>query len=250
MSTLTSWMDRTFYAAYVDSWDNRKFRETVLETINLQHRVLDLGAGRGCLATMNFRDNCTHYAGVDPDEAVFQNRFLHEAKILAPPEYKIPYEDNSFDIVVSNNVIEHVQDANFYFSEVNRVLRPGGHFFAKTPNKYHYVALFASCTPHWFHEFYNNFRGRETRDTFPTVYACNTRRAIRRQAENHGMITEQIEVLEGRPEYLRISLPTYLCGLAYERLVNMSSLFEPMRCVILMHLQKKETEELGSVKAA
>lgn len=243
-------MDRTFYASYVHSWDNFAFRETVLGTLEPHHRMLDLGAGRGGLKAMDFRDKCDFVAGVDPTEAVFQNPFLHEAKILAPPKYVIPYEDNSFDVVVSNNVIEHVQDSDFYFQEVNRVLRPGGHFFAKTPNQYHYVALLARSTPHWFHEFYNKLRGRETHDTFPTVYACNTRRAILQQVSNLEMIAKEVKVVEGRPEYLRISLPTYVCGLAYEKLVNMSSLFEPMRCVILMHLQKKKAEQLEFVKAA
>jgi 2-polyprenyl-3-methyl-5-hydroxy-6-metoxy-1,4-benzoquinol methylase len=37
-----------------------------------------------------------------------------------------PYPDASFDVVVSNQVLEHVADPAFFFSQLRRVLRPGG----------------------------------------------------------------------------------------------------------------------------
>jgi ubiquinone/menaquinone biosynthesis C-methylase UbiE len=38
----------------------------------------------------------------------------------------IPFEDQSFDIVVSNTVLEHVKDLDMVFAEIARVLRPNG----------------------------------------------------------------------------------------------------------------------------
>ncbi len=38
----------------------------------------------------------------------------------------LPYPDNSFDMVFSSHVIEHVPDVNKAISEINRVLKPGG----------------------------------------------------------------------------------------------------------------------------
>ena len=108
------------------------------------------------------------------------NPYLDEAKVQQPPDYAVPYADNTFDIVFSNCVIEHITDARQFFGEVYRVLKPGGIFLAKTPNRHHYVPWLARLTPHWFHEFYNRVRGRETDDTFPTTYACNSRSDILR----------------------------------------------------------------------
>ncbi|MFZ1808163.1 MAG: class I SAM-dependent methyltransferase [Cyclobacteriaceae bacterium] len=44
-------------------------------------------------------------------------------------------ESNSFDTVISFQVIEHIQDDGFFLKEINRVLRPGGKAYLTTPNR-------------------------------------------------------------------------------------------------------------------
>ena len=84
---------------------------------------------------LDFRNHCRFFAGVDPDPAVLTNPYLHEAKLQEPPNYAIPYADETFDVVFSNCVIEHITDACQFFGEVRRVLKPNGLFLAKTPNR-------------------------------------------------------------------------------------------------------------------
>lgn len=238
MMKITRWMDRKFYADFTDCWDDKLLRARVLNLIAGDSRLLDLGAGRGGKSDMDFRGKCRFVAGVDPDEAVTSNPFLDEAKVMVPPHYRIPYPDESFDVVVSNSVLEHVTDMNGFFGEVSRVLKPGGLFVGKTPNRNHYVATAARFTPHRFHRFYNERRGREGRDTFPTVYACNTKRAIVSSASAHGLQVSEVTIVEGRPEYLRMNPVSYAVGLIYERLVNRFRVLERFRCVIMFELAK------------
>jgi SAM-dependent methyltransferase len=47
----------------------------------------------------------------------------------------IPFEDNYFDFIVSNQVIEHVEDLRFTFSEFSRTLKPGGQILSLFPDK-------------------------------------------------------------------------------------------------------------------
>lgn len=47
----------------------------------------------------------------------------------------IPFEDHSFDLVVSNQVIEHVEDLDGVLLELHRVLKPGGAFLSLFPSK-------------------------------------------------------------------------------------------------------------------
>ncbi len=52
---------------------------------------------------------------------------------------RIPVEDASFDVADSLDVLEHVGDADFYLSELIRILRPGGCILLVTPNRLHPV---------------------------------------------------------------------------------------------------------------
>lgn len=58
---------------------------------------------------------------------------LERADVLEP-DRPLPYEDASFDLAVSMDVIEHVLDPVGWLSEVVRVVRPGGRIFLTTPN--------------------------------------------------------------------------------------------------------------------
>jgi SAM-dependent methyltransferase len=188
---------------------------------------------------MNFRTQVAHVADVDVDVAVLDNPFLDSAAIIRMDDGRIPYDDGAFDVVFSDNVLEHLRDPVATLCEVRRVLKPGGVFLAKTPNKWHYMPLVARATPLWFHRFYNRMRGRSESDTFPTVYRCNTRGAVTRVAEAAGMGVEDVVFIEGRPEYLRIAAPTYFLGWLYERFVNSSARFAPLRSVMQVTLRAR-----------
>jgi 2-polyprenyl-3-methyl-5-hydroxy-6-metoxy-1,4-benzoquinol methylase len=47
----------------------------------------------------------------------------------------LPFEKNSFDVVVASHVIEHVMDTNLFLSEINRVLKKRGKAIIVTPNR-------------------------------------------------------------------------------------------------------------------
>jgi ubiquinone/menaquinone biosynthesis C-methylase UbiE len=47
----------------------------------------------------------------------------------------LPYDDNTFDCVVSFQVIEHINDDNLYLKEISRVLKPNGFALITTPNR-------------------------------------------------------------------------------------------------------------------
>lgn len=238
MKSFKEYLDQTYYSDFPTSWDQLLFREYVLQYLTPDSRLLDLGAGRGVSNYLNFQGSCSFIAGADPDCAILKNPYLDEASVLKPPVYLLPYADASFDVVMSANVLEHLTDVDLFFGEVARVLRPGGYFLAKTPNKNHYVCLFSEITPHWFHEWYNRRRGREHQDTFPTTYPCNTKREVIETATRNGFSLSKIMMIEGRPEYLRFNTIPYLFGMIYERVVNRFSSLENFRCVIMFCLKK------------
>jgi SAM-dependent methyltransferase len=239
MRTLISWMDETWYPKFEDHWDDRMLRERILRLLTPESVVLDLGAGAGIVKQMDFRGLARKVCGVDLDPRVLKNPLLDEGRIGNAGV--IPYADGQFDLAFSDNLLEHLDTPCAVFSEVTRVLKPGGVFLFKTPNKWHYMPTIARLTPFRFHQYVNRLRGRAQSDTFPTRYRANTKRAVIRLAENAGLMVERIERIEGRPEYLRMTELTYLVGAAYERLVNTMEVLAPFRILLMGTLRKLGT---------
>ena len=236
MTSLIKRMDDRLYPGAGKNWDDDLFRERVLANLHGKADVLDVGAGAGIVPQMNFKGHARSVAGVDPDPRVVDNPFLDEGRVGVGEE--IPYADASFDVVLADNVLEHLDDPDRVFGEAARVLRPGGRFMAKTPNRSHYMPLIARITPHRFHRWVNRLRGRESEDTFPTRYRANTPADIARLARRAGLEVETIELVEGRPEYLRLTAPTYVVGWMYERLVNRFSALARFRVLLVISLFK------------
>jgi SAM-dependent methyltransferase len=157
MTSITAWVDRTFYPGVERRWDDRLFRDRILSRLRPEHTVLDLGAGAGIVPEMNFKGRVARMCGVDLDPRVAENPLLDEGKIADAG--RIPYPDHTFDVVFADNVMEHLEDPRGVFSEISRVLRPGGLLLFKTPNAMHYMPLIARATPHGFHRFVNRLRG-------------------------------------------------------------------------------------------
>jgi len=187
--------------------------------MNGSAHVLDLGAGAGIVAQMNFKGAVKKVSGIDPDKRVMRNPFLDNA-VIGYGESMPQFESGSIDVVISDNVLEHIGNPGDLFKEIHRVLKPGGYFISKSPNKYYYVAAISKFTPYFIHKIINKKRGRKYEDTFPTHYKLNTKKAQLKHALNAGFKVVEFFSVEGRPEYLRHFGPVYLLGVAYERLVN------------------------------
>jgi SAM-dependent methyltransferase len=240
--SLRSKLDKWLYPRVGDRWDILRFREEALKLIKPGMTVLDLGAGRGALEELRFQGYGAQIWGADIDPVVMINPYLDRAFVTTVKALDgVP--DHSVDLVLSCSVLEHVAEPEALLSELHRVLKPGGVFLAKTPNKFHYMPLVASLTPIWFHKLYNRWRGRDEVDTFPTLYRFNSRRATYRLAATTGFTVEQLWTLESRPEYLRLTPPTYIAGWLYERMVNSLGMTD-LRCVLFMQLQAKDGFQL------
>jgi SAM-dependent methyltransferase len=237
---LLSVLDQKFYPEFTKNWDDYLFRKKLLGLIKRNSCILDLGAGAGIVSAMNFRGVAARVCGVDLDPRVASNPYLDEG--IVADAGRIPYPDQSFDIVFADNVMEHLDQPEEVFKEIARVLRPGGRLLFKTPNRSHYMPLIARITPHRFHRYINRIRGRNETDTFPTRYRCNSPADIKLIAHKAGFSVTDIELIEGRPEYLRMTVPTYLIGLVYERTVNRFNALARFRILLIAELVKRKTD--------
>lgn len=49
-------------------------------------------------------------------------------------EFRIPFDDNTFDMVAANQVMEHVEDLALTFAEINRIIKPNGRCLVLFPD--------------------------------------------------------------------------------------------------------------------
>jgi SAM-dependent methyltransferase len=97
-------------------------------------RILDVGCGIGTYVR-RFRQysDDVHGIEVEPERVAEASRELPDI-ILAVGE-ALPYPDDHFDLVFSNEVIEHVDDDRRTAAEMVRVTKPGGVIVAFAPNR-------------------------------------------------------------------------------------------------------------------
>ena len=97
-------------------------------------RILDTGCGVG-MYVRAFRQFSEQVYGidVDPDKIAEASRELPHLQV-APAE-SLPFEDGLFDVVLSHEVWEHVNDDRAAAREAVRVLRPGGRLVVFVPNR-------------------------------------------------------------------------------------------------------------------
>lgn len=176
------------------------FYSLVASVLEPHFHVLDLGAGRGAQAEgvspykralLNLKGRVARVVGADVDPAVMDNPMLDQAVVMTVGT-PLPFPDHSFDVIISDWVLEHVDDPASFVTEVTRLLKPGGWFMARTPNRYGLIAIAASVIPNRLHtRVLSRLQpDRKEIDVFPTRYRMNTRSAINRwfgkdHYENH-----------------------------------------------------------------
>lgn len=102
-------------------------------------RVLDYGCGSG-YGSAQIAQTAAQVTAVDVSEeavAYARGRFDRDNLrfLTVDPGQPLPFEDGSFDTVLSFQVFEHVTDTARYLAEVRRVLAPGGMLVLVTPDR-------------------------------------------------------------------------------------------------------------------
>lgn len=195
----------------------------------LLHRssvVLDVGCGRGACVDdpialrkglRILKGKVSKVIGIDVDGAAQDNPCLDDFRRMGQGAW--PVEDDAIDLIVCDNVLEHIEDPDRFFSEARRVLKTGGYFCIRTPNRWSYVALFSRLIPNKHHSKVLRVvqDARKEEDVFPTFYRCNSVFRIRRSMKDHGF-DAVVCGHEAEPSYLSFSGIAYALGVLHQRI--------------------------------
>ena len=187
--------------------------------------VLEVGCGRGAhqedpieirKQLRIFKGRVRRVIGIDVDPGASENPYLDEFKPITNSSW--PIESNSIDCIVSDCVLEHVDEPNVFFSEARRVLRDGGYLCIRTTNVWSYVALASWLIPNRLHSRILRVvqDDRKEQDVFPVRYRCNSIRKINSALRKSGFVGLAYGT-EAEPSYLSFSRLAFYLGVLHQR---------------------------------
>lgn len=123
-----------------------------MQTVDYRHidlqagdKVLDLGCGEGRHVISAYLEADVQAVGVDlgfEDLKTTAEKFVEFAEpgndsksfgLSAANALQLPFADNTFDVVICSEVLEHIPDYLAALAEIQRVIKPGGQFVASVP---------------------------------------------------------------------------------------------------------------------
>ena len=149
-------------------WKAQKIERLLgLENSSRALRLLEIGTGSGGIA---------HYFGTHPSgrytveavDVVDSRGVVDGYNFNRVSGTELPFESSSFDVVLSNHVIEHVGDEaaqHRHLAEIGRVMKPDGIGYLAVPNRWmliepHYRLIFLSWLPRSVRSNYLKLAGR------------------------------------------------------------------------------------------
>lgn len=151
---LTSFNIKTFHRTGFSPTTNRESKARKILKVLKEARgeqieqlsILDIGTGNGEISSFIGKTN--DVCSVD----IFDTRQSTANFNFYLCNESLPFKNESFDIVISNHVIEHVHDQKLHLSEIKRVLKKGGFLYLATPNRLwpyevHYKLFFLHYLP-------------------------------------------------------------------------------------------------------
>lgn len=204
-----------------------RYYDLVAAAVTSETTLLDLGCGRASLAGAAFRD--VHQSvGIDLDLDDLRHNTTVAHALLADGE-TLPFASASFDLLISQWVVEHLARPEYVFREVARVLRPGGQIILFTTNALNYIPLVSRLTPAaWQSGALRRWLKRPEHESHPTCFGANTRRRLTHLAQVAGLEMTSCEYV-GNPFYLAFSPLLFWVALLFEKATDP----QPLRCLKL-----------------
>jgi len=134
-------------------------------------------------------------------------------------------------------VVEHLDRPDAQFTEVERVLRPGGTLLLHTPNALGYLTLINRLVPHGAsRRLARVFDGRGAGDVFPAYYRANSPRRLRGLAARTGLAVDTARLVTSSAAFVVIP-PLMLLELLWIRL-TMTKPLRALRTNLIAVLRK------------
>jgi 2-polyprenyl-3-methyl-5-hydroxy-6-metoxy-1,4-benzoquinol methylase len=144
-------------------------------------KAIEIGCGTASLADALYQKG-VDIAACDVSEVAIgraKEKYPHLDLSVQSAE-QLPWPDEHFDAVLSFDVLEHLFEPDQHFSEVRRILKPGGYYLFQTPNK-------------WVNAIYETMKTRSLawRQYHPSLHCVGR---LKRRLSKHGFESRFIKM--------------------------------------------------------
>jgi ubiquinone/menaquinone biosynthesis C-methylase UbiE len=155
-------------------------------------RILEIGCGIGTVVAELVRQGYDAMGTDISQVAIEYGRAKYgNVRLEVQPAEELPYADGTFDAVLSFDLFEHIARIDRHVDEVQRVVKPGGHYLFETPNKLSNVVAETLA-----------YKSLKWRRVHPSLH---TPGQLRRRLARHGFETRFVK-MDQMNEYTRSKL--------------------------------------------
>jgi len=152
-----------------------------LDMLKPGERILELGCGIGSVvAELSRRGLDVTGTDISREAVAYGLKKYGNIRLEVQAAEALPYQDGSFDVVLSFDLLEHIARVDLHLDEVARVLRPGGYYLFQTPNKYS-NALFETLA----------HKSLKWRRAHPSLHSPGQ---LKRRLARHGLETRFVKI--------------------------------------------------------
>jgi len=116
--------------------NRRKLFADEIAALNLSpsSKILDVGTSCGANLEMLKRMGFQNVEGVDVEPSAIEMCSQKGLTVsLADAGRELPFADDSFDLIIATDILEHIDDDTIAMKDFIRILRPGGLLFVTVP---------------------------------------------------------------------------------------------------------------------
>ena len=225
----------------------RQYERKIASILKQEHTILDAGCGRSAPVLSKYIGRAANLIGVDLEDYTNSSS---DIEYIQGNISSIRVPSASIDIVISRAVLEHVPDPKAVFSEINRILKPGGSFIFLTPNLWDYVSIISYLLPNRFHPFIvNKTEGRTLEDVFPSYYKANTYNSISKLCKRSGFSILEFQWVSQYPASFMFNAILFRIAMVYEKLISRFNALAFLRGWILVHVTKRGITQEGCISS-